>query len=181
MKIKWDYEAERDIWRALCAPNRWFDEEGNISTHPQSLWYFVKYVWGVEFYFRNHPDQIRWLADNIHGPFLEWLQQHIMTWKENCAKGSPDRYYIASVLPRGFGKTVSATKASMIWAQLDEPDMSTLIASSTSPLTEDILKAIQAVMSGDDPDAWFTWLYGNWRQGSKEWRSNYFVHGARRS
>jgi hypothetical protein len=69
----------------------------------------------------------------------------------------------------------------MIWAQLDEPDMSTLIASSTSPLTEDILKAIQAVMSGDDPDSWFTWLYGNWRQGSREWRSNYFVHGARRA
>lgn len=181
MKNKWDLESERDIWRAICAPNRWFNEENEPITHPKSLWWFVNLAWGTEFYFRKHPEQPRWLDPKIHGDYLEWLQYHILYWKKICREGSVDRYYIATLLPRGFGKTVMATKSCMIWCHLDEPDMSTLIASSTGALAEDIYKAIQSVLSGDDPDSWFTWLFGNWKRGAKEWMKTHMHHGFRSS
>ena len=177
----WDRNAERDIWRAICAPERWFNADGKTITHPNSLWWFVHLAWGAEFHFKNHPEQPRWLVDTVHGPYLRWLQHHINTWKINCRNGGTDRYYIATVMPRGFGKTVCASKSAVLWAQLDEPDMSSLICSATAPLTEDIFKAIQAVISGDNSDSWFTWLYGNWRKGAHEWRSTHLQHAYRQA
>jgi len=181
MKAKWDLEAERDIFRAICSPNHWFNDSGEISTHPKSLWWFVQVAWGAEFFFSNHPEQPVWLTEEIHGPYLEWLQTHILRWKAYCKSGGTDRYYLCINMPRGFGKTVTSTKSAMLWAHLDEPDMSTLIASATGSLSQDIYKAMQAVMDGDDPDAWFTWLYGNWRKGAKEWTKEFLHHGYRKN
>lgn len=180
-KRKWNLDDERDIWRAICAPDRWFSPEGNTITHPQSLWWFVCLAWGTEFYFKKHPEQPRWLVSHIHGPYLEWLQYHILYWKKASREGSTDRHYLATILPRGFGKTVMTTKSAMIWCHLDEPDMSTLIASSTTDLATDIYKAIQSVLAGEDEDSWFSWLYGNWKKGSKEWNRSNMHHGYRQS
>ena len=177
----WTISDERDIWRAICAPDRWFDNDGNKITHPESLWWFIHLAWGAEFYFQDHPEQPRWLIEKIHKPYLSWLQTHLMTWRKQSLEGGTDRYYIASILPRGFGKTVTTTKSSMIWMHLDEPDMSTLIASSTATLAEDVYKSVQAVISGEDEDSWFTWLYGNWRKGAKEWTKTHLHHAYRNS
>src|SRR5258705_1982997 len=180
-KIRWDLTAERDIWRAICAPNRWFNDSGKTITHPRSLWWFIHLAWGAEFYFRKHPQHPRWLSESIHGPYLTLLQEHLLIWKEDCLLGGTDRYYLAIVLPRGFGKTVTGTKSAMLWLHLDEPDMSTLVASATEPLSNDIYMAIKAVMSGEDRDSWVCWLYGNWRKGAKEWTKTYLHHGFRQS
>lgn len=176
---KWDIDAERDLWRALCAPNRWFGEDGEVSTHPDALWWFVKLAWGADFFLKKHPEQPRWLTEHIHRPFLKWLQHHILAWKYDTLHGSTDRRYIACVIPRGFGKTVTATKSAGIWAHLDEPDMSSLICSANSDLSEDVFKAIKAVLAGTDEDSWFTWLYGNWKHGSQEWKGTSLKHGFR--
>lgn len=178
----WDLHAEKDIWKAICAPNRWFDTDGvTTTTHPRSLWYFVSYVWGVTHYLDNHPEHPKWFYEPIHGPYISWLQSHLLEWKSDSRKGGTDRHYIASVIPRYYGKTIIASKSAMIWVQLDEPDMSTLLASSTTSLAEDVYKAIKAVLSGEDSDSWFTWLYGNWKQGSQEWSKNSLKHGYRQS
>jgi hypothetical protein len=179
--IGWDLEAERDLWRSICAPNSWFSETDQTTpaTHPRSLWYFIRYAWGVEFYFKQHADQIRWLLDDLHGPYVAWLQKYLLQWKANCQLGGIDRMYLAIILPRGFGKTVTATKSASIWTHLDEPDMSTLFCSATSELSEDILNTIQEVISGQDEDSWFGWLYGNWRKGAKDWTKKYCNHGYR--
>jgi len=177
-KFEWDLDAERDIWRAICSPNRWI-VNGVITTHPKSLWYFIHLAWGAEFYFREHPDQVRWLTEEIHGPFLDWLQKHLLNWKQSCQRGGTDRYFIATILPRGFGKSVTTSKAAMIWSQLDEPNMSTLLASSTTELAMDILKAIRLVLAGEDKNAWFGWLYGNWRKGAKKWSDTSIEHSYR--
>jgi hypothetical protein len=180
-RIKWDSRAEKDIWRAICAPNKWFNEKDQVSTHPRSLWWFVHLAWGAEWYFQKHPEQPRWLVEHIHGPYISWLQAHLLKWKSDCLKGGTDRYYIASVLPRGFGKTVIATKSAMLWMHLDEPDMSSLVASATLALSQDIYNAIRSVLSGDDDDAWFSWLYGDWKSGAKIWTDTYLHHAFRKS
>jgi len=179
--IKWDLEAEHELWRSICAPKSWFDENGRVATHPASLYWFVRLAWGVDFFLDNHPEQPRWFADHIHKPYLEWLQTHLLRWQDYCLAGGTDRYYIASVIPRQFGKTICSTKSSMLWLHLREPDMSTLIASATTSLSADIYNAIREVMSGEEKDSWFAWLYGNWRQGAKEWTKEHCSHAYRRS
>lgn len=177
----WDLDAEKDLWRAICAPNHWHEDDGwTITTHPESLHYFVKYAWGAEFYLSKHPEQPRWLHEPIHGPFLHWLQTHLLDWRDNCRRGNTaDLKHLAVILPRGYGKTVCASKSAMLWLHLDEPDMSTLLCSSTQVLAEDLLKAIQTVMAGDDEDTWFSWLYGNFRYGAREWTKTHITHSYR--
>jgi hypothetical protein len=177
--IGWDLDAERSLWRAICAPNSWFGPDNvTPATHPRALWYFITKAWGAEEFLKRHPEHPQWLYEPIHVPYTEWLQLHLLRWKEWSRTGQPGRYYIASVLPRGYGKTVCSTKAASLWTHLDEPDMSTLIGTSTGPLSEDILEAISSVMSGGD--GWFGWLYGNWRKGAKKWKPREIInHGYR--
>lgn len=180
-EIGWDLSAEHDLWKSICAPNSWFNDSGEVATHPRSLWWFVTLAWGARAYLASHPAEPRWLYEPIHGPYTEWLQYHILEWKRFSLTGKPGRYHIASVLPRGYGKTVTATKAASLWSHLDDPDMTSLISSGTSALSEDILVSINSVMNGEDEDSWFCWLYGNWRQGAREWTKKYVKHGYRRA
>jgi hypothetical protein len=175
-KINWHTEAERDLWRAICAPNHWHTADSDEPvTHPRSLWWFVHLCWGAEWYFRKHPEHTRWLIERVHAPYMAWLQSNLLTWKQQRLRGSNSRYYIAVLLPRGFGKTITATKAAPLWTHLNEPDMSTLLCSSTSSLSADIQASIMSIMDGSDKDSWFTWLYGNWRS-KKNWSKDHCVH-----
>jgi hypothetical protein len=109
---------------------------------------------------------------------------HLLAWKKHALSGMPGQYCIASILPRGYGKTVSSTKAASLWTHLDDPDMTTLIQSATDDLSIDILKSQLSVMSGGkehDPDSWFVWLYGDWVSGAHERTRNYIKHGYRRA
>lgn len=179
--MKWNSEAERDIWTAICSPNRWFDESGETATHPASLYWFVRKCWGVDAYFAKRPGESRWFQDRVHQPFLAWLQHHLLKWVDQRRHGSTDRYYLAVVLPRGFGKTVTTSKSAMLWLHLDDPDMSTLFLSGTHPFSKDILASIQKVISGKDKDSWFTWLFGNWKDTTRKWNDEFIHHGFRES
>lgn len=179
--MKWNLDAERDIWSSICAPNRWFDDEGKTASHPESLYWFVRKCWGTDQYFDKRPGEARWFQDRVHKPFISWLQHHVSTWMQQRREGSTDRYYIAVVLPRGFGKTVVASKSAMLWAHLDDPDMSTLFMSGTHPFAKDILASISKVISGADRDSWFTWLYGNWKDATRKWNDEFIHHGFRQS
>ena len=114
-------------------------------------------------------------------PYTGWLQTHILEWKRKSLTGKPGRTHIASILPRGYGKTVCSTKSATIWSGLDDPDMTCLIQSATEDFSVDILKAQKAVMSGEDEDSWFVWLYGNWKQGATDWHKTHVNHGYRRA
>ncbi len=179
--VTWDLKSERDLWRAIMAPGTWFDPNDQPTTHPDALWHFVNKAWGAEFYLRNHPEVPQWLYEPIHRPFCNWLQTHILRWKALSRLGAPGRYHIASILPRGYGKTVSTTKAGALWSHLDEPDMSTIICSATADLSRDVIKAIANVVSGKEQDAWFTWLYGDWKKGGTEWSKDSYKTGRRTS
>lgn len=178
----WDLEAERDIWRSICAPNSWHMADGEtVGTHPYSLWHFVTKAWGAQAYLRNHPSEPRWLYEPIHVPYTQWLQKHILDWRRKSLTGRPGRTHIASIIPRGYGKTVCSTKSATLWSGLDDPDMTILIQSATEDFSVDILKAQKAVLSGEDTDSWFTWLYGDWKNGAEDWTKQYVNHAYRRS
>jgi len=180
----WNLDAERSLWASICAPNHWFNEETGEAedTHSESLWWFIHLAWGAEFYFRARPGQSRWLQKRVHGPYLGWLQKNILDWKQSRKEGKHARWYVAIIMTRSFGKTVTATKCASLWAHLDEPDMSTLLCSAVSDLTVDILKSIQTVVSGKDTEqSWFCWLYGNWRDPQREWKQQYCHHAYRKT
>lgn len=180
MALKWDLEAERDLWTALCAPNRWFGEDGETpTTHPDALWNFIALAWGTEWYFKKRKGEVRWLQPRVHKPLVDWLQYHLLKWLDLRAHGSDDRYYIAVVWPRQFGKTVIATKCATLWTHLADADMSTLFFSATHPLSKSILQAVQEVISGKNRLSWFTWLYGNWYDPLRKWDKQECVHSFR--
>jgi len=181
-EVGWDLGAERDLWRAICAPNRWHLSDGKtVGTHPQSFWYFVTKAWGARAFLKSHPAEPQWLYEPIHVKYTAWLQKHILEWKRRSLTGKPGRYHIASVLPRGYGKTVTSTKCGTLWSGLDDPDMTILIQSATDDLSVDILKSQKAVMNGEDEDSWFVWLYGDWKSGAKDWQKAFVNHGYRRA
>lgn len=182
MNIGWNLQAERDLWRAICAPNRWFDENDQPTTHPESLWWFTHIAFGAEFYFRT-PGNRRWMVDRVHKPLLEWLQNIILDWKAQRLRDpeKATRYYAMVIWPRAFGKSVTVTKAASIWNHLDEPDMSSILCSSTKPLSQDLLLTISTVVSLPNADAWFCWLYGIWKVPRRKWTEDYVVHGYRKT
>lgn len=178
----WNLEAERILWRGICAPNSWHGPDGEtVATHPRSLWYFVNKAWGAQAFLKNHPSEPHWLYEPIHGPYTTWLQFHLLAYKKAALTGKPGRYHIASVLPRGYGKTVTSTKAAALWCHLDACDTTTLTLSATDDLGKDILSSQIAVMQGKDEDSWFTWLYGDWVSGASEKRKEHIKHAYRRS
>jgi len=179
-QVKWDLEAERDLWTAICAPRRWYAADGETpETHPQALWYFIALAWGTEAYFQKRKGEARWLQPRVHLQLVTWLQFHLLRWLDQRSSGSDDRYYIGVVWPRQFGKTVIATKAASLWTHLADPDMSTLYFSATHPLSKSILGAVQEVISGKNKLSWFSWLYGNWRANDRKWDGTECVHGYR--
>ena len=178
-KEEWDLTAERELWAAVCAPNSLANDDGTTYTHPDSLWWFVHIAWGAEWYMRQ-SGEIRWLVPRVHKPYLAWLQNELIEWKASRRAGKLDRWYVAIIIPRGFGKTVTATKAALLWSHLDEPDMSSVIGSEVHPKAKEFLAPIATVMAGQNKAmSWFCWLYGMWYDADREWNADRVVHAYR--
>jgi hypothetical protein len=179
MAVNWNLDAERDLWAAICAPNRWHDTTDQVATHPDSLWWFVRIAWGAEWFFRS--GERRWLTERVHRPYLKWLQGLRLEWVRRRREGRGVRFNIATIIPRGFGKTVTSTKAAPLWVHLDNPDMSSLLCSEVRDKAADFLSSIKKVMTGEDTNSWFVWLYGQWRHPERDWLKNSCVHAYRRA
>lgn len=174
---KWNSDAECAIWRSICAPNSWHASDGvTPTTHPDSLYWFVRKCWGTDAYFARRIGESRWFQDRVHRPYLHWLQFHILAWMRARREGTEDQYFIASIIPRGFGKTVCSTKAASIWMSLADADLSVLLYSAVSNLAKDIHEAIQNILDGSDRNSWFCWLYGNWYDSTRKWKKEESIH-----
>lgn len=175
---EWNLTAERELWAATCAPDGLQDDEGNKYTHEDALWWFTHIAWGAEPYMQQ-LGETRWLVERVHKPYLRWLQSEILAWKASRRAGKMERWYIAIIIPRGFGKTVTATKCALLWSHLDEPNMSSYIGSEVHPAAKKFLAPIKEVMSGSNKFSWFTWLYGVWYHPDREWNLEGVVHAHR--
>lgn len=163
--VEWPREAERELWADICA---------------RDFWWFLQIAWGARFYMLSNPSE-RWLTERVHKPICEWLQARVETWEARRAVGEKERTKVALIIPRSFGKTVTATKALSLWAHVRNPDLSTYIGSEVLSKAVDFLRPIKTVLEGSDPHAWFTWLYGNWFSPERIWTHTAIVHAARRA
>jgi len=166
---EWPIEAERDFWAAECRDN---------------LWSFAQIAWGVEFYMADNP-QDRWMTRRVHGPIIDWLQEHVERWERRRRRGKKRRTKLAVIVPRGFGKTVSVSKIMNLWTMVRDPNLSNYLGSEVVTKAEDFLKPIKDVMTGSDPYGYFSWLYGNWivsrTDPSRKWSTGSVIHAARRN
>lgn len=160
----WSLDEERELWADICR---------------RDFWWFFQTAWGARSYMADHPND-RWIAPRVHRPICRWLQSHVEDWERNRAQGNKNRKKLALVIPRSFGKTVTATKALSLWAQVRNPDLSSYIGSEVLTKAIDFLRPIKSVMDGSDHHSWFTWLYGNWFSPERIWTHGSVVHAARR-
>jgi hypothetical protein len=121
----------------------------------------------------------RWLSEKIHRPLLDWLQHHVEEWERRRSRSDKHRTKIAIVVPRGFGKTMTVTKILNLWTQVRNPNLSNFIGSEVGPKASGFLDPIKQVMKGEDPYAWFPWLYGTWYDPERTWNQGEVIHGAR--
>lgn len=166
----WPLEAEREILSDACVPGR----------HPNALWNFVRYAAGWH-YRCVEPRAQNWLTARVHKPFLDWLDSHIMAWKNEREAGIQRRRKVLLWVFRGFGKSNLVTRCVPLYIMVDEPNMTCYLGSETHPKAKEFLSPIQHILAGNDKYSLFTWLYGNWYSPERTWTRDTVVTAYRTS
>ena len=157
-------KLETSLWAELCR---------------NSFWHFLMYGVGTGKYMETHPAN-KWCVESVHRPLCEWLQEKTFEWeKDREFKFMPMKLMV--VWPRHAGKTHIVTKSFQLWLQLRNPDLASVTDSVTINKSWEFVHSLQSVMSGADPYAWFTKMYGNWYDPKRAWRSGFLVHKFRKS
>lgn len=162
-KPPWPLDYEKQLWGDICQ---------------KSFWWFLLSAWGGQFYMDTHPED-RWIVERVHKPLADWLQAHSAEWHARRLRGEKRRTKLAIVIPRGFGKTVMVTKAFALWNHLRSPDLSTFIGSETLNKAAGFLHPIKEVLTGNDKNSYFAWLYGDWYDPERQWKTTELVHAWR--
>jgi len=163
-ELDYDRESELLLYQSMCS---------------NSFYGFVQWAFGVENYIRTHPAN-NWLQARVHRPLCDWFEWHVREWlRSRHIRPVPKKLMV--VWPRGFGKTTIITKAGQLWLHVLDPDLSTITDSVTAEKSWDFLKALKDIMAGDDPNSWFPYLYGNWKDPKRAWKAGFLNHAYRRS
>lgn len=141
----------------------------------EDFWYFAMEVFGIA----HNPLGGKWIDPKIHLPLCRWFEAQIRTWLADRAAGRRERRYIAILVPRAVGKSTLITQAGMIWAQLQDPNISCYIGNEKRENSIDFLSSIKEQLEGSDRFSKFAWLYGSWKTNEKRWRQDSLVHAAR--
>lgn len=168
--MDWNLEAERDLWRDICAPGR----------HPHSFYWFVRIAMGVEFYMRDQPHD-RWFTLDFHQPVCDWIDKHVMSWYADRVRGHKKRRKLALLMPRFTGKSFIATKSSTLYIALLDPDLAIYIGSEIVKKASGWMNSVKEVLTGTDGYSLFTWLYGNWEDKDRKWTNSEVVHAWRKN
>jgi len=166
----WNADAERELWADICTPGR----------HPDSLWWFIRIAWGAESHLEKPGKRAgRWLTHRVHKPFIDWFQKQALQWMAARNTDEAERWHVMVQVPRDWGKSVSITKAANLWCHLADPNLVSYIGSEVHPKAKGFLGPVRRVMMGEDPDAWFTYLYGQWYDPEREWTIEQVTHAYR--
>ncbi len=122
-----------------------------------------------------------WLTEDVHKPFIDWLQRQIDEWMQCRRQGKQERFQILAWLLRGFGKTNLVTTCLPAYIMLDDPDLASYIGSETHPKAKEFLTSIKPMLDGTDPHCLFTWFYGNWYHPDRTWTLDALVTAHRHS
>lgn len=155
----WDSEAERLLWADLCQ---------------KSFWHFCDYAMG----YGNNP-AFTWWTERLHRPFCDWFQQNALEWLANRRERRTAPIHLMVIVMREFGKTMIITKAGTLWLHLQDPNISSYIGSMSVRRANDFYEPLKSILDGSDPNARFSWLYGNWFDPKRTWSATQLVHAAR--
>lgn len=156
--LSWPLEDERELWADICRDDFfWFCDVALGYGRPEYAWW----------------------TPRVHKPFCDWFQKHIEEWTHWRELGERRTKYLMVIVHREFGKTMIITKAGQLWLHLREPNLSSYIGSSTVSRAQLFFAPLKAILQANDPDSWFSWLYGNWYDPSRTWTTYEVVHAAR--
>lgn len=159
---RWDGDGEREFWRFACR---------------ESFWTFLMFCFGAE---KRVKENRPWIDPNVHRPMCDWFEGHVKDWIQSRAAGRAHQKHLAVLIPREMGKTTIFTKAGLLWLHLLDSELSTYIGSEKTEFACDFLSSIKMILDGSDPDARFTWLYGNGYDPRRVWKSDAVTHAFRR-
>jgi hypothetical protein len=157
--MTWNLDDERALMADACL---------------KDFYTFCDYAMG----YGSNPD-FKWWSKRVHRPFCDWFQLHANEWLAARGKEGLGWKQLMVVVMREFGKSMIITKAGLHWLHLRDPNISTYIGSSTVTRAQTFFEPIKVVLAGHDPNALFTWLYGNWEDPNRSWSSDQIVHAAR--
>lgn len=157
-----DLDLERQFYAQACR---------------RSLWAYGLHAWGLLY----NPRTRAWLDESVQRPMVEWFQFHALEWLDWRRRGIIRQKRLAAVVPREFAKTTWLTQIGQSWLHLLDPDLSTYTGSESTTNASEFLASIGAVISGSDPYAKFTALYGNWQHPDRKFTAREIVHAMRRT
>jgi hypothetical protein len=163
--MAWDTAAERELWQDICY---------------KEFYWFVRVAFGIdqqaERWHKGKTGKPHWFTPRIHKPMCEWFQEHALHWL-----ATREAMYLVPLVPRFFGKTTIFTQAGQLWLHIHDPEVSTYTGSENSTRASEFVEPLKKIISGDEPEAWFTYLFGNWYDKNREWRKDGTTHGARKN
>lgn len=158
--LGWDSEAEGEFWACKCR---------------DSFWWFAKEAYNID----GHPKG-GWLSERVHKPLCDWFEGHVREWLRRRANGIKGQTSLAILIPREFGKTTLITHAGLAWIGLQDPELAVFLGSETAEKAMEWFSPIPTLLSGGDDFQKFTTYYGNWKDKTRKWRTDYLVHAVRR-
>lgn len=166
--LDWPRKSARRFWRAVCSP---------VNRHPDSLYWFMRKVFGMDAFMRANPSK-QWFVRRVHKPYCRWKQDRYYRFFDAYKAGQPCRVKMVSMLPRGFLKsTINA--GTQIWAHLENPDFATRMGAADDELALDLFAPVKQTYGEGDSYSLFGDMYGAWRHPKRTWRRFKLVHAWR--
>lgn len=168
----WPRQSYRDFWRYVCSPT---------SRHPDSLFWYMKKVFGMDAFMRDNPTK-QWFTRSIHKPYCKWKQTRYYRMFDAYQEGRAERIKMITVLPRGFLKT-TVNIGTQTWAQLENPEFAMRLGAADDDLARDMFRPITKIYEGGDSYSAFNLYYGNWYDSKRIWQiqKGQLVHALRRN
>ena len=155
--MNWDLDAERELWRDICAKN---------------FWWFLQEAWGV----RQNPD-LTSFCPRVHKPICDWLERKGKEWLASRRDKQPVSKYLALLIPREFWKT-TLVGAWLAWLHVQDTNLSTYIGSESLTQSEMWFLPLYETMRGGGYGH-FAWYYGVWETKERRYSKSEVVHAAR--
>jgi hypothetical protein len=158
--VTWNSEAERQLLAQSCLRHfEPFVRTGLGFTHPKN-------------------NKGGWWTPGVHDKLCHWFEGQCREWLATRHK-TPEKRFLAVMLPRNCAKSLLIATAGMTWLQLQDPNISAAIGNEKLPLATEFLDTIKSWLEGRGEYNLFEWLYGNWVGEARKWRSESIAHAAR--
>jgi len=139
--------------------------------------FFAKSILGLA---SPHNEKAGWWCP-AHDALCDWIDYQVKDWELARKSKVKSRRYLATIIPRGCGKSQVITQAAGLWMHVRNCNLSTYIGNESIDLAESLLAGIKGHMLNESPWHLFRALYGDWKRDAPTWRFDATTHAARNS